>query len=76
MVSKTEILKELSTLSLLDRLFVIEEVLKQIRTESSMTKKEVVSTSVLEFSGILDEDEAKIFEESVLESRETEENEW
>jgi len=73
MVSTSELINLINEHHLLDRLEIVEAVLKHIREEK---KSPINNLSILEFAGIIDDDEAKVFESAILESRKIDNNEW
>lgn len=78
MVSSSEIISLIKSLSLTDRLKIVEEVLRNIR-EENMTKgsnEKEVEPPILSLAGIIDEEEAKIWNSAVEESRQIDEDEW
>ena len=73
MVSKNELINLINECHLSDRLEIVEAVLKHIRKEKKALRN---GLDILEFAGIIDDTEAKIFESAVLESRKIDKNEW
>ena len=73
MVSTSELINLINEHHLLDRLEIVEAVLKHIREEK---KSPINNLSILEFAGIIDDDEAKVFESAILESRKIDTDEW
>lgn len=83
MLESSEVIKLIKDLSLTDRLRIAEEILKSIREDQIFRKKEFDtkeekgnSPAILALAGIFDEEEAKIFENAIAQSRKIDEDEW
>lgn len=77
MISSQEIIKLIERFSITERLWIVEEVLKNIREEKlDVTPSEVAKPSLLALAGIMDDEEAKVWYEAVEESRKVDEHEW
>lgn len=84
MTLSNELVKLAKGLSLSERLKVVEEILRSIREEEILREKEIKSipkekgtaSPILAMAGIFDEEEAKVFESAISESRKIDENEW
>ena len=83
MITSSEVIKLIKGLSLADRLKIVEEILKNIREEEFLRGKEVETKeeknngpAILTLAGIFDEEEAKVFESAIAESRKIDEDEW
>lgn len=80
MVSTNEIVNAINSFSLSERIKIIEAVLRNIREEKIevKTEKEVLKNDspIGKFVGILNEEEATIFEQAVQESRKIDKSEW
>ena len=79
MITSNEVVKLIKGLSLADRLKIVEEILRSIREEESLRdKKEEKGNgpAILAMAGIFDEEEAKVFESAIAESRKIDEDEW
>lgn len=78
----SEIINLIKGFSLSEKLRLVEEILRNIREENisireqSETKEKKDEPAILSFAGILNEEEAKIFDSAVEESRKIDENEW
>ena len=76
MITHNEIMKYVKALSLTEQLQIAEDILRSIR-ESDATKGKHIKVeetehsgpAILAMAGILDEEEAKVFESAVAESR-------
>ena len=83
MVTSKEIINWIKGLSLADRLKIVEEILRGIREESTASAKEgkdrVAEGSeppILSMAGILNEEEANLFDSAIEESRKIDADEW
>ena len=74
-MEKTEILDLVQGLPIIDRLEIVEQVLRKIRKEKSLGA-EPSGTGILEFAGIIDNKEAAAMMEAVSESRKIDYNGW
>lgn len=74
-MEKAEILEMIQTLSIPDRLEILEEVLRKIRKAKSLGT-EPSGTGILEFAGIIEEKEATVMLEAISESRKIDYNGW
>lgn len=81
--TSNDVIKLIKGLSLPERLKIVEEILKNIREETLRAKKTVdpeketgQGPAILKFAGIMDDDEAKVWESAVAESRKIDEDEW
>ncbi len=79
-MSANEVIKIVNDLNWVERLKVVEAILRGIRIERVHSRvsinQEVSPPRILELSGIWDENDARIFEEAVLESRKIDGDEW
>lgn len=83
MISSNEAVKLIKNLSLVDRLIIVEEILKGIREEEMLEENEHNSKAdhnngpaILAMAGILDDEEASVFDTAIAESRKIDEDEW
>ena len=81
MVSSNEIIDLIRKLSPLERLRLVEEILRGIREEAKKelhpsATKEQRPTGLMRFAGIFDDKEARIWKQAVEESRQIDENGW
>jgi hypothetical protein len=74
-MGNTDILHIINGLSIADRLRLVEEILRNIREEETI-ENEYTGSGLLEFAGIIDENEASTMKEAVLESREIDLDGW
>jgi hypothetical protein len=78
----SEIINLIKGFSLSEKLRLVEEILRNIREENISireqieTKEKKDKPAILSFAGILNEEEAAIFDSAVEESRKIDENEW
>lgn len=79
-MSKNKILNIINTLSVRDRLEIIESILIKLRNEPNLSSVELPKGSsgndLLMFSGIWDNETAEIFDKSTKECRKIDLNEW
>ena len=74
MISSHEVIKLIEGFSLAERLRIVEEVLKNIREEKlDVPPVEVEKPSLLSLAGIMDDEEAKVWYETVEDSRKVDE---
>ena len=76
-----ELIQTANTYSLVERLEIVEGILKKIREDDLPKEKNGTHTApqksgILDFAGIWSEEEASVFETAVEESRKIDENEW
>ncbi|MCB9052734.1 MAG: hypothetical protein H6556_25130 [Lewinellaceae bacterium] len=84
MVSNTsnDIINLIKSLSLSERLKIVEEILRNIREEgfepkaAPPSKETHEGPAILSLAGIMDEEEAKVWDSAVAESRKIDEDEW
>ena len=82
MTSSNKVIDLIKQLSLPERLLIVEEILRNIREESTMSNVPSISKddkpepAILSLAGILDEEEAKIFDSAIEESRKVDADEW
>ena len=77
MISSHEVIKLIEGFSLIERLRIVEEVLKSIREEKlNVTPTAIAKPSLLSLAGIMDDEEAKIWYEAIEDSRKVDEHEW
>jgi len=81
MLSSKQIIALIKGFPILDRLLIVEAILKDIRQESVAAEKaealkESSSPAILQFAGILDEEEARDFKEAVKDCRKIDRDEW
>lgn len=83
MITSTEAIKLIKNLSIVERLFIAEEILKGIREEEMTEELSDYSVSegtsepaILTMSGIMDDEEAKIFDTAISEARKIDEDAW
>lgn len=84
MVSNTsnDIINLIKSLSLSERLKIVEEILRNIREEglepkaAQPSKETHEGPAILSLAGIMDEEEAKVWDSAVAESRKIDEDEW
>lgn len=82
MISSSEIIDLIKRFSLSERLLIAEEIIKDIREENKVREIEEQSEdisegpAILEFAGIMNEEEAQIFTDAVAASRKVDVNEW
>ena len=82
MLTPFEIVSQINALSYKEKLWVMEKILKSMREEAEGIKDSsaddgvVPPFSLLDFSGIWDENEARIFHSAINESRKIDEDEW
>lgn len=83
MNTSNEVIKLIKGLSLKDRLNIVEEILKSIREEElirsadlKIIEDEIRGPAILSMAGIFEEEEAKVFESAINDSRKIDENEW
>lgn len=83
MATSNEVIRLIKGLSLSDRLKIVEEVLRSIREESSIREEELKTKTetnkgpgILTMAGIFDEEEVKVFESAISESRKIDADEW
>jgi hypothetical protein len=78
----SEIINLIKGFSLSEKLRLVEEILRNIREENISireqieTKEKKDKPAILSFAGILNEEEATVFDSAVEESRKIDENEW
>ena len=81
-MTANELIRIVSRYSLVERLKIVEAILKQIREDNfaknnnSNPKNTPQNNGFLSFAGILNETEARIFENAIDESRKIDSNEW
>ena len=79
-MGRNDILTIIKSFPIDERLFLIEDILKSVREDhitSTSEKSEMYSgENLVELSGIVNEDEAKNYEEAISESRKVDINEW
>ncbi len=78
-----EVINIIKRLSLNDRLMIVEEILRSIHEEEVLLKEDLKikkaeesGPAILTMAGILGEEEAKLFESAIAESRKIDEDEW
>ena len=81
MVESREIVELINSFSIMKRIEIIEEVLRGIKHEEAVHElnkevKEPTVNPILEFAGIIDEEEADNMKEAIEDSRKVDENEW
>lgn len=83
MATNNEIIRLIRFLSISDRLKIVEDILKGIREESEFEKEELklkveeeIGPAILTMAGIFDEEEAKVFDSAISESRKIAEDGW
>lgn len=82
MVSSNDIIDLIKGFSLAERLLIVEEILRNIREADVKTRNGKNSTidstepTILNLAGIMDEEEANVFEEAIVESRKIDNDEW
>jgi hypothetical protein len=78
MISSHEVIRLIEGFSLVERLRIVEEVLKNIREEKlDVAPVEVAKPSLLlSLAGIMDEEEAKVWYEAVEDSRKVDEQSY
>lgn len=71
MATSNDVIKLTKGLSLSERLKIVEEILRSIWEEEIKPKLKEKSTAhpILAMAGIFDEEEAKVFESAIAESR-------
>jgi len=79
-MTANELIQTANTYSVVERLKIVEGILKKIR-EDDLPEKEATHTvsqnsGILAFAGIWSEEEASVFESAVQESRKIDTNEW
>ena len=80
-MTANELIQTANTYSLVERLEIVEGILKKIREDDLPKEKNGTHTvsqksGILDFAGIWSEEEASVFETAVEESRKIDENEW
>lgn len=82
MMSSNEVVRLISRFSLMERLMIVEEILRTIRKEN-MEQKVLQNTeskksgpAILNLSGVIDEEEANILTSAVEEARKIDRDEW
>ena len=81
MLSSKQIIALIKGFPISERLQIVEAILKDIRQESvaseqTKASKENSGPSILQFAGILDEEEARDFKEAVKDCRKIDIEEW
>lgn len=82
MISSNEVINLIKGFTLTERLMIIEEVLKNIREENvsqniaNPSMEEKSGPAILSLAGIIDEEEAKVWNSAVQESRQIDKDEW
>ncbi len=82
MISSNEVINIIKSFSLTERLMIVEEILRNIREENvkqkstDHPKKENSKLGILNLAGIINEEEAKVFDCAVEESRKIDRDEW
>lgn len=80
MVSSHEIISIIKGFSTSERLFIVEEILRNIREEHLHPKTQESDkqskSPILNFVGIIDDTDAELMENAVEESRKIDKNEW
>jgi hypothetical protein len=74
-MGNVDILNIITRLSISDRIRLVEEILRSIR-EEDIIEGEHSGDRLLEFAGVIDDDEALKMKNAVLESREIDLNGW
>lgn len=81
MLSSSDIINVVRGFSVQERLMIVEAILRNIREENknsdntnALDSKE--ESDILGFAGIIDEEEATIFQEAIKESRNIDKDEW
>ena len=79
--SSNDLLKLINSLSLAERLKIVEEILRTIREEgvdakASESGKASGGAALLKFVGIMTEEEARVWDEALAESRKIDQDEW
>ncbi len=80
--TSNDILKLVKGLSLSEQLKIVEEILRNIREENTEaeagkpTKDTHNGPAILSLAGIMDEEEARIWDSAIAESRKIDEDEW
>lgn len=69
-ITSSEVIRLIKDLSLPQRLKIAEDILRNIREESmEKSSTEENKPAILKFAGIIDEEEAKVWQSAVAESR-------
>lgn len=82
MMSSNEVIRLISRFSLIERLMIVEEILRTIRKENMEQKglknseSENAGPAILGLAGVIDEEEAKVLTSAVEESRKIDQDEW
>ena len=80
--TSNNIINLIKGLSLSERLKIVEEILRSIREEGlepkvALPAKEThEGPAILSLAGIMDEEEAKVWDSAIAESRKIDEDEW
>ncbi|MCB0571855.1 MAG: hypothetical protein KDC66_18940 [Phaeodactylibacter sp.] len=80
--TSNDILNLIKSLSLSERLKIAEEILRNIREENMEAKAAELATAtqngpaILSLAGIMNEEEARIWDSAIAESRKIDEDEW
>ena len=81
MLSSSDVINVVRGFSVQERLMIVEAILRNIREENknsdntnTLDSKE--ESDILGFAGIIDEEEATIFQEAIKESRNIDKDEW
>lgn len=80
-ITSNDVIRLIKGLSLPEQLKIVEEILRNIREESleieaPKSSGEKNEPAILKFSGIMDEEEAKVWDSAIVESRKIDEDEW
>lgn len=81
MTTNNEVLRLISILSISDRLKIVEYILRGIREEREFggegsKSEEEIGPAILSMAGIIDEEEANVFDSAISESRKIDEDGW
>ena len=82
MISSNEIINLIKGFSLIERLIIVEEILRNIREENleqkvaGQYKEKKSGPAILNLAGIIDEEQAKVLNSAVEESRKIDRDEW
>ena len=80
--TSNDIINLIKGLSLSERLKIVEEILRNIREEglepkvAPSAKETHDGPAILSLAGIMDEEEAKVWDSAIAESRKIDEDEW
>eukprot|EP01024_Parvocaulis_polyphysoides_P032107 TRINITY_DN28846_c0_g1_i1.p1 TRINITY_DN28846_c0_g1~~TRINITY_DN28846_c0_g1_i1.p1 ORF type:complete len:115 (+),score=7.88 TRINITY_DN28846_c0_g1_i1:34-345(+) len=77
MISSNEVIELIKGFSLKERLLIIEEILRNIREENATSSPDDKnSPAILDLAGVIDAQEAEVFNSAISESRQVDEDEW